>query len=90
MIDVMAGAGGNTIAFAEQSYWTRVYGIEKNIKNLQCAKNNAEVYGVHDKISWFEGDCFTVLNMQGLKELASNYGVIFCSPPWGGKRCFSV
>lgn len=89
VIDVMAGAGGNTIAFAQQSNWTRVYGIEKTDKNLLCAKRNAKIYGVHDKITWFEGDCFTVLGMHGLKELAGQYGVIFCSPPWGGKPGFA-
>lgn len=49
---------------------------------LQCAKHNAKVYGVADKITWFEGDCFQILKNQ-LKDLAP-YSVLFASPPWGG------
>ena len=63
-----------------------MYAIEKNPQVLACAKKNAEVYGVADKISWHEGDCFSIIE----KELADmgEYSVIFASPPWGGmSRC---
>jgi trimethylguanosine synthase len=82
LVDAFAGAGGNTIAFARTGKWKRVYAIEKNPAVLQCAKHNAQVYGVADKITWFEGDCFSILKNQ-LKELAP-YSIIFASPPWGG------
>lgn len=59
-----------------------MYAIEKNPAVLQCAKHNAKIYGVDDKITWFEGDCFEILKHQ-LKDLAP-YSVIFASPPWGG------
>lgn len=59
-----------------------MYGIEKDHAVLQCAKHNAKIYGVQDKITWFEGDCFEILKNQ-LKVLAP-YSVIFASPPWGG------
>jgi trimethylguanosine synthase len=59
-----------------------VYAIEKNPAVLQCAKHNAKIYGVDDKITWFEGDCFEILKNQ-LKDLAP-YSIIFASPPWGG------
>lgn len=49
---------------------------------LRCAKHNAKVYGVQDKITWFEGSCFDILKNK-LKDLAP-YGIIFASPPWGG------
>ena len=82
LIDVFAGAGGNAIAFARSGRWKRVYAIEKDPKVLACAKHNAEVYGVHEKISWYEGDCFETIK----KELAElgEFSVIFASPPWGG------
>lgn len=83
LIDAFAGAGGNTIAFALTGKWKRIYAIEKNPAVLQCAKHNAKVYGVADKITWFEGDCFELLKKE-LKDLAP-YSVIFASPPWGGK-----
>jgi tRNA G37 N-methylase Trm5 len=83
LVDAFAGAGGNTIAFALTGKWRRIYAIEKNPAVLKCAKHNAKIYGVEDKITWFEGDCFEILKNQ-LKDLAP-YGVIFASPPWGGK-----
>lgn len=83
LVDAFAGAGGNTIAFALTGKWKRIYAIEKNPAVLKCAKHNAKIYGVQDKITWFEGDCFEILQKQ-LKDLAP-YSVIFASPPWGGK-----
>lgn len=83
LVDAFAGAGGNTIAFAKTGRWKRVYAIEKDPVTLQCAKHNAKVYGVENKITWFEGDCFEILKNQ-LKDLGP-YAIIFASPPWGGK-----
>ena len=44
---------------------------------LACARQNAQVYGVADKIEFIEGDCL---------ELMKDYqaDAIFLSPPWGG------
>jgi len=50
---------------------------------MACAQHNAKIYGVHNQITWFDKDCFDVLNTQ-LKEMGE-YAVIFGSPPWGGK-----
>lgn len=82
LVDAFAGAGGNTIAFARSGRWKRVYAIEKNPAVLQCAKHNAKIYGVEDKITWFEGDSLQIVNNQ-LKDLGP-YSVLFASPPWGG------
>ncbi|KAL1956513.1 hypothetical protein VTO42DRAFT_7076 [Malbranchea cinnamomea] len=82
LIDAFSGAGGNAIAFARSGKWKRVYAIEKDPAVLQCAKHNAKIYGVADKITWFEGDCMEILQNQ-LKDLAP-YSVLFASPPWGG------
>lgn len=49
---------------------------------LACAKHNAEIYGVANRISWYEGDCFNVLKEE-LSDL-HEYCVVFASPPWGG------
>lgn len=59
-----------------------MYAIEKDPAVLKCAKHNARVYGVDNKITWFEGDCFHILKNQ-LKDLAP-YSIVFASPPWGG------
>lgn len=83
IVDSFAGVGGNAIAFARSGRWTRVYAIEKDEKVLACARHNAQIYGVQDKISWYEGDCFELFKNElvGLGELS----VIFASPPWGGE-----
>ncbi|KAI5291760.1 hypothetical protein KEM54_000552 [Ascosphaera aggregata] len=83
LIDAFAGVGGNTIAFAASGRWMRVYGIEKDEATLECAKRNAEVYGVSGKITWFLGDCFELLKKGQLKQLG-DWSVVFASPPWGG------
>ena len=82
LIDVFAGAGGNTIAFAKSGRWKRVYAIEKDPLVLACAKHNAEVYQVQHLISWYEGDCFEIIK-KDLVEMGK-YAVVFASPPWGG------
>ena len=71
------------IAFARSERWKRVYAIEKDPKILACAKHNADIYGIQDKISWYEGDCFKILTNE-LAEI-SNHSILFASPPWGGK-----
>lgn len=93
MLDCFAGIGGNAIAFALSGY-KRVYAIEKNPAALACARHNARIYGVHDRITFFEGDCFEILGLNGhkqdvttapLAEVVRKAGIIFGSPPWGGK-----
>ena len=83
LIDCFAGVGGNVIAFARSDRWRRVYAIEKDPKTLACAKHNARIYGVQDRISWYQGDCFSLLNNE-LIDLGA-HAVVFASPPWGGK-----
>ena len=93
IVDAMCGVGGNTIAFAKSGIWKRVYAIEKDPATLACARHNAEVYGVADKITFFEGNCFEILGVDETKEKAvqvlgtviGKFGVIFASPPWGGE-----
>ena len=91
ILDAFCGVGGNTIAFALSGRWKRVLAIEKDRATLECAQANAKVYGVFDKISWFLGDCFEIFasegskSVPGLRQLVEGYGMIFASPPWGGK-----
>ena len=82
LVDAFAGVGGNTIAFALSGRWELVFGIEKDRTTLECAKHNAVIYGVNNKIWWIEGNAFSVLQNQ-LKTRAAS-AVVFASPPWGG------
>ena len=83
LIDAFAGAGGNTIAFARSGRWNQIFAVERDPKVLACAKHNAEVYGVANKIWWVEGDVFEALGKR-LKSLGKS-AVLFGSPPWGGE-----
>ncbi|TKA75042.1 hypothetical protein B0A49_02189 [Cryomyces minteri] len=82
LVDAFAGAGGNTIAFALSGRWERIFAIEKDPEVLQCAKHNAEVYGVANKIWWVQGDCFDIIKKRLIS--VGKDAVIFASPPWGG------
>ncbi|KAI7860972.1 RNA cap guanine-N2 methyltransferase-domain-containing protein [Circinella umbellata] len=75
IIDAFAGCGGNTIQFALTCH--RVIAIDIDPVKLHCARHNAKIYGVEDRIEFIEGDFF---------KLASKLkgDVIFLSPPWGG------
>lgn len=95
MLDCFAGIGGNAIAFALSGAFKRVYAIEKNLAALECARHNARIYGVHDQITFFHGDCFEILGLdenkqsgkiESLAQVVSKAGIIFGSPPWGGKQ----
>ncbi len=44
---------------------------------LECARHNAEIYGVADRIQFIEGDY-----MKLAPSLKAD--VVFLSPPWGG------
>ncbi|KAF2707366.1 S-adenosyl-L-methionine-dependent methyltransferase [Pleomassaria siparia CBS 279.74] len=81
IIDAFAGVGGNAIAFALSGRWEQVFAIEKDAKTMKCAKHNASIYGVQNKIFWVKGDCFDVISK---RFAGKNNNVIFASPPWGG------
>ncbi|NWI08592.1 TGS1 synthase, partial [Crypturellus soui] len=75
IVDAFCGVGGNAIQFALTS--KRVIAIDIDSEKLSLARNNAQVYGVAERIEFICGD-FMVLASQ-LKA-----DVVFLSPPWGG------
>ena len=85
LIDFFAGVGGNVIQFALTERWSQIYAIEKNPSVLACAKRNADIYGVADRITWIEGDCFEVVGEQIINTVDETKCVAFASPPWGGR-----
>ncbi|KAB0391410.1 hypothetical protein E2I00_002714 [Balaenoptera physalus] len=68
-------AGGNTIQFALTG--KRVIAVDIDPVKIDLACNNAEIYGVADKIEFICGDV-----LQLASRLKVN--VVFLSPPWGG------
>ncbi|KAG0375503.1 Trimethylguanosine synthase [Mortierella sp. AD032] len=75
IIDAFCGVGGNTIQFAMTCH--RVIAIDIDPVRLQCARHNARIYGVEDRIEFICGNYMQLL--PGLKA-----DVVFLSPPWGG------
>ncbi|KAI7879631.1 S-adenosyl-L-methionine-dependent methyltransferase [Lichtheimia hyalospora FSU 10163] len=75
VIDAFCGCGGNAIQFALTC--ERVIAIDIDPVKLHCARNNARIYGVEDRIEFIQGSFF---------ELAPSLkaDVVFLSPPWGG------
>ncbi|KAJ8070277.1 hypothetical protein OCU04_000660 [Sclerotinia nivalis] len=82
IIDLFAGAGGNSIAFALSNRWAHIIAIEKDPSVIACAENNAYIYGATN-ITWVNGDCFEYLKTHA-SSINPSETVIFASPPWGG------
>jgi len=82
VVDLFAGAGGNTIAFALSGRWETIIAIELDASVLACAQHNAAIYGVFDKITWIHNDCFSFILKSS--DIDHSKTVIFASPPWGG------
>lgn len=75
IVDLFCGCGGNAIQFAQTC--RQVIAIDIDPIKIECAKQNAKIYGVEDKIEWILGDA-----IQLLPSLRAD--VVFLSPPWGG------
>ncbi|KAI4471625.1 s-adenosylmethionine-dependent methyltransferase related [Holotrichia oblita] len=81
IIDAFCGAGGNSIQFAQTC--NKVIAIDIDPKKIELARNNAEIYGVADRIEFITGD-FLKLHDKLIAD------VVFLSPPWGGPSYLSV
>ncbi|XP_059145451.1 trimethylguanosine synthase-like [Physella acuta] len=75
IVDGFCGAGGNAIQFAFTC--NKVIAIDIDESKIEMARNNAEVYGVADRIEFIHGDF-----LQLAPTLKAD--VVFLSPPWGG------
>ncbi|KAF3942259.1 hypothetical protein ABW19_dt0202834 [Dactylella cylindrospora] len=81
IIDAFCGVGGNAIQFALSPQCEKVIAIDCDEKMLACAKHNARIYGVEEKIEFIHKDYFEFCEeWEGDVEV----GTIFLSPPWGG------
>lgn len=77
IVDMTAGVGGNVLSFSTS--FNIVYGIEIDEVREKYLKNNAEVYGF-DNIVTYCGDSMNCINN------INGIDVIFIDPPWGGKN----
>ncbi|RPB00621.1 S-adenosyl-L-methionine-dependent methyltransferase [Choiromyces venosus 120613-1] len=81
ILDVFCGIGGNTIQFALSTSCKRVIAVDKDQAAIDCARHNAKIYGVLDKIEFVVGDVFKLIEDQDPRLVAD---AVFISPPWGG------
>ncbi|GJQ78943.1 hypothetical protein Trydic_g110 [Trypoxylus dichotomus] len=81
IVDAFCGAGGNSIQFAQTC--SKVIAIDIDPKKIELARNNAQIYGVTDRIEFIIGDFLVLCD----KLIAD---VVFLSPPWGGPSYLSL
>jgi len=88
ILDCFTGAGGNAIQFALKG--ALVYAVDLDPVKIRIARQNAKVYGVEDRITFFCGNAFHVIDsfINSRKNDPSKlpFDVIFLSPPWGGPQ----
>ena len=74
VVDLGAGAGGNSIGFARAG--CRVVAVELDAARLAMARHNARCYGVDAQIRFVHGDGMALLP-------SLNADLLFLDPPWG-------
>ena len=75
IVDAFCGVGGNAIQFAH--FARLVIAIDLDPVKILCARRNAEIYGVQDRIVFLCGDFFHFAP-------SIRADAVFLSPPWGG------
>jgi trimethylguanosine synthase len=80
VVDAFCGVGGNAIQFAMTCH--HVIAIDHDATRLACARHNAKVYEVDNRIDFICGDVYDVLR-------TIQADVVFLSPPWGGPEYLS-
>lgn len=62
----------------------KVIAIDIDPIKLECARHNAKIYGVQDRIEFLLGNVFDIL------PTLESVDVVFMSPPWGGKLSLRI
>lgn len=55
--------------------------VDRDQTAIDCARHNAEIYGVLDKIEFIVGDVFQLVEERDPRLVVD---AVFMSPPWGG------
>ncbi|KAI5475826.1 trimethylguanosine synthase [Pseudohyphozyma bogoriensis] len=94
IVDLFCGVGGNAIQFAFTC--EKVIAVDNDPTRLECAKWNARIYGVEDRIEWVLGDGVQWVKdhvnkkEEGTLKEEEEVEVMFLSPPWGGMEYLSA
>ncbi len=73
VFDACCGIGGNSIGFARSG--CTVYAVEQRPELIQIARENANAFGVRNRITFKVGDT--------LQHLPKETNICFVDPPWG-------
>lgn len=84
VVDGFCGLGGNAIQFALSPQCSKVIAIDNDAAMLACARHNAQIYGVEDKIEFIEIDFFEYTKKRTDSQSDVPIDYVFLSPPWGG------
>jgi len=82
IVDAFCGVGGNAIQFAMTC--EKVIAIDNSPVRLACAKANAKIYGVEDRITFIQADYIAWAKARSADDKQEPIEVVFMSPPWGG------
>ncbi|GAA5884038.1 hypothetical protein JCM6882_002111 [Rhodosporidiobolus microsporus] len=88
IVDAFCGVGGNAIQFAFTC--EKVIALDISPTRLACARRNAEIYGVADRITFLLADWvswtedYLARDARGEVKNEDRVEVVFLSPPWGG------
>lgn len=77
LCDLGTGSGCIALAFARKFQDARVLAVDISPLALQCARENAELLGMKDKIHFFQGDL-----LEPVKQAHKNVNVLVSNPPY--------
>ncbi|VDM85522.1 unnamed protein product [Strongylus vulgaris] len=85
VVDAFAGVGGNSIQLAIKGAQVKMIAIDLDPIRLKCARENAKVYGVENRIEFICCDFFHFA-AKWTENIGKSADVdaVFLSPPWGG------
>ena len=61
-----------------------VIAIDTSLTRLECARANAEIYGLEENIEFVHADFVEWTKARAKDPTAEKVDVVFMSPPWGG------
>jgi trimethylguanosine synthase len=84
ILDGFCGWGQNAIQLALSNGCKKVVAVDSNEDAIKCARHNAELYEIADKIEFVCEDIFAYIERTSNASEGTKFDAVFMSPPWGG------
>ena len=78
-IDVCTGMGNLALAFAYHQPKTKVWASDLSNEAILLAKQNAQMLGLEEKVTFFTGDLFEPFSQE---KLSDSIDILTCNPPY--------